>query len=306
MSDAPIDRWRWVRRTAPWVITAGVVAAILVQYPVARIVDEMRGGDTLAMVPVALAGVAVLWLTGTTSDWLLVGPVVGGVRWLALLKAKGAISVLNAFGLAFNFGGYAVWIQRRFGARAGAAAGTVAMIALLDLATVATIASAALWIAAPPAGVADARALAIATTAIAAVALVAGVAVRPRQVPRSFGAPWRDVPRARRALSLACRAGTITVLIVSTWAAARAFGLAVPLAAVASYLPILLAIGALPINVGGFGPVQAAWLTLFSPWASGERILAFQFLWHLAMLGALVIRGAPFLRGVIDDIAAKR
>jgi hypothetical protein len=63
-------------------------------------------------------------------------------------------------------------------------------------------------------------------------------------------------------------------------------------------------VGALPINVAGFGAVQAAWL-VFSPWATGEQLLAFQFLWQLWMLLMVVARGAPFVRGAVRDIAGE-
>jgi hypothetical protein len=96
------------------------------------------------------------------------------------------------------------------------------------------------------------------------------------------------------------------VLIVSTWAAARAFGMPLPFGVVASHLPILLVIAAMPINVGGFGPIQAAWVAFFSPWASGSQILAFHFLWHALVFVAVLLRGAPFLRGVVADVTGAR
>jgi len=102
------------------------------------------------------------------------------------------------------------------------------------------------------------------------------------------------------------RFGNIGFLILGTWAGARAFGMHVPLAAVASHLPILLVIAALPINVGGFGPVQAAWVAFFSPWAPGPQILAFHFLWQLASFGALMLRGAPWLKMVVADVTGER
>ena len=49
--------------------------------------------------------------------------------------------------------------------------------------------------------------------------------------------------------------------------------------------------------------MQAAWLLLFDPWASGPQILAFQFLWHMILVVGLFLRGAPFIRSVIADIA---
>ena len=53
----------------------------------------------------------------------------------------------------------------------------------------------------------------------------------------------------------------------------------------------------------GMGPIQAAWIAAFSPWAPPERILAFQVLWHVTMLAVMVVRGLPFLRGALADVA---
>jgi hypothetical protein len=68
-----------------------------------------------------------------------------------------------------------------------------------------------------------------------------------------------------------------------------------------SYLPVILVVASLPVNVAGFGAVQGAWL-LLAPWAPGERILAFSVLWQAFSAAALVLRGLPFLSGVMRDI----
>lgn len=294
---------RWVRRLAPWAITAAVVTAILVKYPISRIVEEMDRGNAWRMAPVAMIATLLIWFTATASDYLLLRPQVPGLTFVRLMRGKAGVSVLNALGMALNYGGFALWLRRALGLRWLAAVGTVLMITIGDLTGVAVVAIAALTLGgdALPADMHDQlwRVAPIVGVVAAGLLLVA----RPRGSHRPVLEPWRVVSRVHRLASLLARLGTISILILATWAASLAFGLGVPLKAWFSFLPVLLVIGAMPINVGGFGPVQAAWLLLFGPWATGPQILAFQFLWHLAMACSLLLRGAPFLRAVVADIS---
>jgi hypothetical protein len=76
----------------------------------------------------------------------------------------------------------------------------------------------------------------------------------------------------------------------------------VPLRVMGLYMPIILLVGSLPFSVAGLGAAQAAWLLLL-PWASGPRILAFQMLWQLFTGAGILLRGLPFLRRVVAEIA---
>lgn len=300
---ASTRRLRWVRQAAPWVITAGVVAALLVQYPIDRIGAEVARGDTLAMVPVAAGVILIQWFAIVAGDLLVLRPIVGPIGYVAMLRNKAGVAVTNALGIAASYGGYAVWIQRRFRCPTGAAIGAVMFISLTDLCAVATIASVAMWVGEDIPGVGRSS-LGVIAPAIAAVAL--GLMLWPvRGGRRPVLDPWRRLTVRARLAGLVLRAANILLIIVATWIAARAFGMPIPLGAMLSYLPVLLVVGAMPINVAGFGPVQAAWVAMFAPWAPGEQVLAFQFLWHALMLAALVVRGAPFLRGVVADVAGR-
>jgi hypothetical protein len=207
--------------------------------------------------------------------------------------------------MALNYGGFALWIHRVLGCGWRVSGGAVLKITLSDLVAVSIIGSAAVYLGGeglPPETREQLQLIAPIVASVAAFGLfVPGPG--PGAGKRPVFAPWRKVTRARRLLSVLSRGGTIGMLILSTWLASRAFGLPVPLTAWASFLPVLLVIGAMPVNIGGMGPVQAAWLLLFDPWASGPQILAFQFLWHLCLVVGLFLRGAPFIRSVIADIA---
>ncbi len=285
-------------------ITGVVVTAILVKYPIGRIVAEMQRGNALAMVPVALATTLAIWFTATTGDFVLLRPLAPRPpRYRYLLKSKAGLSMLNALGMALNYGGFALWIHRVCGCGWRASGGAVLMITLGDLVAVSFIGTAAVLLGGDGLP-ADTRAqlelVAPIVAGVSALLLFVPGTARPG---RAVFEPWRRVPRLNRLVSVMSRCGTIGMIILATWLASRAFGLPVPLQAWASFLPVLLVIGALPVNVGGMGPVQAAWLLLFAPWASGPKILAFQFLWHLCLVVGLFLRGAPFIRRVIADIA---
>jgi hypothetical protein len=296
---------RWLRRLAPWVITAAVVIAILLKYPISRIVEEMDRGNAWRMAPVALLATLLIWFTATASDYVLLRPQVPGLSFVRLLRGKAGVSVLNVLGMALNYGGFALWLRRALGLRWMAAVGTVLMITIGDLTGVAVIAVAALVLGgdALPADMHDQLWRVAPVVAVVAAGLL--FVARPRGGHRPVLAPWHLVPRLHRLASLCARLGTISVLVVATWAASRAFGLGVPLKAWATFLPVLLVVGAMPINIGGFGPIQAAWLLLFGPWASGPQILAFQFLWHLAVASSIFLRGTPFLRAVVADVSGR-
>src|SRR5690606_21457660 len=142
-----------------------------------------------------------------------------------------------------------------------------------------------------------------------AVALVLGALklVQPRRLvsedrlPNVFR-PWRFVPVRLAFFQLAIRTANIYWIALFLWGGANAFGMPVPLRAMTTYLPIVLVVGSMPVNVAGFGAVQGAWRRL-APWAdSGEQVLAFSVLWQLIFGAGLVLRGLPFLRGVVGDI----
>ena len=97
---------------------------------------------------------------------------------------------------------------------------------------------------------------------------------------------------------------TANIYWVTLWSygGIQAFGIHAPLSAMTTYMPIILVVGSMPVNVAGFGAVQGAWL-LLTPWAeSGEQVLAFSVLWQLAFGVGMIARGVPFIRTVAGDI----
>ena len=218
----------------------------------------------------------------------------------AVLRGRAGTAVLMLLGYFFGHGGFGVWLARKTGAGARAVSGAIVYTIISDLGALGLVASAATLL-----GAADVpRAVRTVALCVGAVPMVL-VVVGPSLLARTrapFLAPWRTLDRSVALLQIGGRALDIALVIFVTWQAARAFGLAIPLASFATYMPVVLLVTSLPFNVGGLGAAQAAWL-VFLPWAAGEKLLAFQIVWQLFFGLGIAIRGAPFVRGVAREIA---
>jgi hypothetical protein len=298
--------WRlWVKRLAPWVITGLILAALLYKYPIGKITDQVRQGN---WPPLAFYGIGLAVLTllvVSLADKIVIARSLGPIPYLTVLAGKGGSSLLALLGYSFGQGAYGVWMVRKTDCEVRKGFGTVLYIMGSDLTALAVIATVTIHAGDAELPGSSADVLGIVAPVIAAVQLILCLGgpfgLRRMKNPPRFLKPWADIKALPYLANLALRVGLISTAVVGTWAAANAFGMPIPLQAMATYMPVIMLIGALPINVGGFGAVQAAWL-VFDPWAPGEQILAFQFVWHLMVGVGLVVRGSPFVRGVYRDI----
>lgn len=292
----------WARRLAPWAISAAAIAAILQRYSAREIAAHLAAGHVGPVGPVAIALIVALLPLVAAWDFLVFRGALGGPAYRDVIRGKAGSAVLMSLGYAFGNGGYGVWLARRTGAGAGATAGAMLYVVLSDLAAVCLVATGPAW----SAPIDGARSLRFVAPAIAAVA-IALLLGAPRVVSSGSGrrailAAWAAVPASRGALQIAGRCFNITLIVLATWVGARAFGLAIPAAAMATYMPIILLVGSLPVNVAGFGAVQGVWLLAFGAYARGEQILAFNVVWSLLCGAAILMRGLPFVRRVVAEI----
>ncbi len=292
--------WRtWSLRIAPYAVTGVVVAAILHRYPAAEILREMGAGHALRALPLGFVMPFVVWLPYAAYDRIVLDGAVGRVALRDIVRAKAASSVLLILGYFFGGGGYAVWIGRTTRVGAARAAGAVLYVMASDLIAVCLVAGASMWLGGT--GVPTSlRAVATWVFAVQVALIVLGPYGGWMRLPPLFDA-WRTVPRSWSFAQIAGRAGNIAILTAFTWAAMRAFGIDIPPGVAAMYIPVILLVAALPINVAGLGAAQAAWLLLL-PWASGPRLLAFQALWHVFSGLGILARGIPFVRSVVREI----
>lgn len=294
---------KWAKRLAPYCIAAVALAAVFSRYSPRRIAAEVEHGRVLPLVPIAFVLLVSSLLLVALADTVVMRKCTGGPRFLDVLFGKAGTSLLGAIGYAAGQGGYGVWIARKTGSSVGLAGGIVLYIISSDLVSVAVVASVAVWI-----GGAQAPGYVGVVAPVVALVLVGLKVIGPLRLLRRYRRPvvlepWRRVNAGWGLVQIAIRVLQIYVLVVGTWIGARVFGLGLPLWVMAVYLPIVLVIGSMPVNVAGFGAVQGAWL-LMAPWSTAERVLAFSLVWQLAIILAGVARGLPFVKRVVADIAA--
>lgn len=262
----------------------------------------MREGNALAMAPLAVGLMVALLLLAALWDLLVIRGSLGKPGYVDVLRGKAGTAVLMMLGYGFGHGAYGFWIARVTGCGARRAGGIVVYLVMSDLATVALGASLAMGVAGElvPAWL---RWMAPAVGLAVLAAMIAGPALLGRMArPPTFLDPWRLVPTWIGYAQVAGRLVNMALGITVTWLAARVFGVSIPFLAMAAYLPVVLVVAALPINVGGLGAAQAAWLLAFRPFASDAQILAFQLLWQVMTGLGLVVRGLPFVRRVLVEI----
>ena len=262
----------------------------------------MREGNALAMAPLAVGLMVALLLLAALWDLLVIRGSLGKPGYVDVLRGKAGTAVLMMLGYGFGHGAYGFWIARVTGCGARRAGGIVVYLVMSDLATVALGASLAMGVAGElvPAWL---RWMAPAVGLAVLAAMIAGPALLGRMArPPAFLDPWRLVPTWIGYAQVAGRLVNMALGITVTWLAARVFGVSIPFLAMAAYLPVVLVVAALPINVGGLGAAQAAWLLAFRPFASDAQILAFQLLWQVMTGLGLVVRGLPFVRRVLVEI----
>lgn len=285
----------------PYVIAAAVIAFISQQYSLRSIWAEMAKGQALPLFPLALATyyASLAWVAAadrTVLRGLL--PEELTPTYFAIAKGKAAAVVLHIVHYALGQGIYATWVARRTRLNVGQAGGLIFYIILGELGSVCLYAALVIGIGRPavPGSV-------LPVVLGVALAVIAAVVLLPATRSERFGflQIWVKVGRKRGLGQLAIRVCQHATTTSATWLAARWFGLDIPLGVMLSYMPVILVVASLPINVAGFGAVQGAWL-LLSPWAPPERILAFSVVWQAVSALALLVRGLPFLRGVLADI----
>ena len=296
-----------IKQIAPWLIAAIAIGAILYKYRPSEIASEMQRGNLLAMVPwaVLLIGGAIFVLSASDHQ-IITGCVkdefIRPSYW-TLFRGRCATQLLGMLGYAAGVGGHGVWLARVTGAGVGLSGGMVLYIMSADLVAVSFVAGMSIWVA----DVTEAGALRWVAPSIAAVLLFLKIysphgIFSEEQLPAVFR-PWKRTSSRHGLSGVLLRTSNIYLVTLCVWAAARGFGMAIPLGVWMAYFPVILVVASMPVNIAGFGAVQGAWL-MFEPWAaSGEQVLAFSVLWSLVVAVCITLRGLPFVKGVVAEVA---
>lgn len=263
----------FLRRAWPWLAGLAILAVVATRIPLAEFRAAISRGPhlTLALVNLAI-NVAVL-ASDSLATWLALIALQLRRPFVGVLVARGATYLLFVVNYAVGQGGFGYYLYRTGVAPLRATGATLFLIGT-NLATLLVVALAA-WAARTAAGgAASGPAVAAMWTltgaGIAFVVYLAVIALAPGFLARrELLAPLFAAGLRGHAVAMLGRVPHVTVVVLGQWAAMRAWGIAVPLAAGLTLMPVVVIISALPISPAGLGTMQAALLVFFSDYAVG-------------------------------------
>lgn len=286
----------------PWLATAVSLAISLAFVPWSNVIAELgrRPCPTTVSLGFALPFV-VLFVIGACDHLILRNAATRPVSYEDVLRARAATSAVP-FGGASS-ASYFLWIKRvvfprstlvTIGCLGFGEIGALCLVTLMALATAALV------------GLPMPYEKVAVICAAVSVVLLGGVLAARRARGGSVASTMRVIPSKVLLGSLLGHSAKVAVFVIATWAAARSFGLALPLVAVAVYVPLIMLAGFLPLSVAGFGLTQVGWL-LFVDFAPAEQLLAFQLVWNVAQHVGRSACGLPFMSRVhLQIVTAQR
>jgi uncharacterized membrane protein YbhN (UPF0104 family) len=240
-----------------------------------------------------------------------------GATLRAILPLKAASYLLNTVNYHAASLGMAYLIGRRKGVSFLEAAGALAVLSYLDVIAVTTLALIGTWLApsffgpypALQAWVKTAATLVLGGALLAAIALQSSWQWSVLQKLRNW-APLRPLAALSLPAMLAglvLRSGLILLYAAGAHLLMQAFGMRPLWGRMLIAVPLLTAVGTLPISVSGFGSTQVLMRSFYAPFvAAGQPVQAvvdgFSTLYIVSFLGWRMLLAAPFFARIAREL----
>jgi hypothetical protein len=261
---------RKLRTFLPWLVGLGILAYLLLPYMQPEKRAALRVAFGRAPVQATLLGIAgalVAYLFDTLATWWVLAMAAVRLRFREVAVIRGVtyfLAIVN-----YSLGQVAmIFVLSRHGVRAARATGI--MLFIMGANVLVLLAFASLSI------VGGAEAPPFLRTIIYVMAASLPVyfliiALRPRFLAtRPMFEPLFDLGIFGHLKGFLARLPHVTGMILSQWLVMRCFGVAVPFATAALYMPIVFAIAVLPISPQGLGTSQALAIQFFARFAPGD------------------------------------
>jgi uncharacterized membrane protein YbhN (UPF0104 family) len=298
------QRSSWLRRLAPWVVAAGILAFLLYRTDFDDLSAALEHAALWQLGLLAIAFVTGMVLADSLSMWVGFRAAIPEVPlpFGQVFLIRGASYLLAVVNYAAGQGGIAYFLARRHEVPVGVSAGAVLLTAGSFIIVVTVVVGAGLLAGAVP-DMPELRWVAIAV--VASLPLYFGIiALRPKFLARiSLLKPLFDAGVLGTLKVAAARGVHLGVLILGHWTAMRIFGVDVPAPVALALLPVLFLVTAIPISPSGLGTTQAAAITLFGAYASAAdeparqaQVLAYSLSFHVLGTALAVLLGLVCLR----------
>ncbi len=303
-------------RGAAALVTLAIFALLLTRIPLARLAQALGRADYGLFLALMIPNTVFYFCWDTLVLAVVVRWFHGPVRYRELLPARAASYVVGFFNTNAGRGALAAYLSRRLGTPFLELGSTVVFLVLtefLHLTAWATVGILRVRSDVPPQ-------LLWAPPAVALLWLAVVLYARAPRRPASTAAGpvrWLAAPREwallrsfrlaswdRYVLIVLLRAPMFFVSLCLHWAAARAFGVAIPFGYMVAFLPVVFMVAALPITVARLGTTQAAWVFFFGRFTDPGALLAFSLAAELTFVTTRSLLGIAFLPAAWSDLTA--
>ena len=277
-------------------LTAAIFALIVRRVPLAALAGALRDADRGRFLVLMVANTLFYFAWDTLVLAVTVRWFHGPVRYRELLPVRAASYVVGFFNTNLGRGALAAYLSRRLRAPLLELGSTVLFLVLTEYTQLVIWAMLGLL----------ALRSEVSRSLLAVAAAISGcwLLVRWLLAPRgwSLSRTFRLATPARYAATVLLRAPMFLVSLVLHYHAAHAFGIAIPFAAMLTFLPVIFMIAALPVTVAHLGSTQAAWIFFFGQYAAAPRLLAFSLAAHLVFAATRGVCGLFWLPAAYDDL----
>lgn len=255
-------------RIVAWLVTLGVLGYLFSTVPIRDVLGALQSSAAWT-VPVLALLVVIIYLADAFAMWTTFGWFLARLPFREVLVVRGATYLWALVNYALGQGAIVYHVNRARGVPVARGAGAVLLVMGVNLLLLLLLAS--LGLALSP-GVPEALKLVVAVSYAGLGAYIILIGLKPRRL-----ASWPvfhlllNIGIAGHVKAMGVRLPHIAALVVFTYTALRAFGVDVPLAEAALFLPIVYFLAVLPLSVQGIGPTQGAMVYFFTRYASGDN-----------------------------------
>jgi len=297
-------RTAWARGV-PVVLTVAIFLLIFWRIPFGAFWHALAGAHLLPFLALMGSFSLGFFLLDTFVLSTLIRWFHGPLPYRELLPVRAVTYLVSILNTQLAQGALALYIHRRFRTPLAQITSTVALMMLLE--TTNLILFATLGAVAFPGGaplLLLALPLVLVTVWLLLISLARGkLGVLGQRLSNSgLLSTFRRARLGQCAVILGLKGCVFCLALLVHSQALGFFGMAIPLARLVAFLPVIFLVGALPVTVAHLGTSQAAWIFFFSDYAPTADILAYSLVSHMTFMLANGTFGVLFLPRAYSDL----
>jgi hypothetical protein len=263
----------WIKRVAPWLVAAALLAYVFHAVPFARTWAEMRRVGFWGFFAFSVGYFLYSYAADVLATWATFRWFCAPLKLWDVVVIRGATYLLAMLNYNLGQGGIVYIVGRRRGVGIARATGTVLLTMGVMLVALLLLAAIGGYLGDPH----DARlrlVRIITTGGLVAFALyLVVIAVRPGFLARrALLQPLFDAGVLGTFKAFLVRFPHVAGHVIFQWLLLRMFHVDLPFAAAATLLPVVFVIGWIPITVQGLGTKEVAAMELLSKYSSAATL----------------------------------